>query len=155
MAQSSRQKKATSKVLRASEIMDKLDTEFRSVGATTPAFEGADNHTPLLWDYFRYHRLRKWSIDYLDDAKSKLLDAGVLFDGKINPKPPGDYLIRGGPIRVDLLVKQAGKPTIDRDLLVQALEKTNLTPRQIVSILNECSKPRSSAYEFTPRLNIL
>jgi hypothetical protein len=159
MAQSSRtSKKASTKLLRAADIWSKLDTQFAKVGAEVPSFDKPDNHTPLLWDYLKFHRLRKWSEDYLKAAKDNCLQEGLIFDHKapdFEGYMPGNYTIHQGVIGIDLLVKNPGKPSVDRDKLISALRKTKLSTKQISDVLEECSKERGSAYEFTPKLNLL
>ena len=151
MAQSSRQKKAT-KVKpppTKAEIIDRFNTAFRSIGADMPQLPGADNRTPMLWEYFKHHHLRSYANGALETDKKLLIREGIIFDPEKEQRPVGDHVMHHGVISVTLNVKKPGQ-RVDTNKLVEYLEQHGVSKALLLDATIHASFETRPAHEFKP-----
>ncbi len=155
MAQSSRQKKApkVNKSPSKAEIIDSFNTQFKKIGEVMPQLPGADNRTPLLWDYFRHHHLCSYARATLDANKKQLVREGIIFDPEKEQRSVGEHVLHSGVLSVLLTVKKPGN-RIDADKLVSFLAQKGVKQGLLTEAIEYATFQTRPAHEFKPLLMI-
>jgi len=127
------------------EIEKKVNRLFSNIGRTngTACDQTEDNREPLAYELFIADKLRKMAERRYEAAKADAMAAGLM--GELDTFEPGAYTTFVGAQLTVAVRRNNPSQSVDKHLIIKALEKRKVDPLEVLEIMEEGSKERKGA----------